>query len=167
MTTALAVRGDVGAARRQEILALAKAGTVTPAAVLAQAENPESALHSLFEWDDAKGGQKFRVLQAAQVIRGFQVYITRRPMDERTVSVSILPPLDSDEHNTRTTRGFVSLRIDRGTGAYRSLQSVLNDPELRKEYVEDARVDLRAFRDKYHGVKELDAVLKAIDRELR
>lgn len=167
MSGALTVRGDVSSARRAEILALSKTGTITPSMLLEQAAKPDSALHDLFVWDDTEAAQRYRVLQAAGVIRSFQVYITRRPTEERSVSVAILPPLDADRENTRPTRGFVNLGSDRGTGVYRSLERVLADPTLRAQYVADAKKELRAFRDKYQGIEELDRVLKAIDRELR
>lgn len=44
-------------------------GTLTPEAVVADAANPASELHSCFEWDDTKAAHQHRLDQARGLIR--------------------------------------------------------------------------------------------------
>jgi hypothetical protein len=39
-------------------------GALTPNLVVEVAKNPKNVLHHLFEWDDSKAGESFRVAQA-------------------------------------------------------------------------------------------------------
>lgn len=44
-------------------------GKLTPAIVLAEATNPGHPLHDKFEWDDSVAAEKYRLAQAAQLLR--------------------------------------------------------------------------------------------------
>jgi len=44
-------------------------GKLTPAIVLAEATDPEHPLHDKFEWDDSVAAEKYRLAQAAQLLR--------------------------------------------------------------------------------------------------
>lgn len=137
---------ELGAMRVVELEQIAsRDGVLTPAKVVEFATNPETALHSLFEWDDAKAGPKYREMQAQQYIR----------------AVAVVVPDGSDE--PRRVRAYVSLRRDREEGGYRSVQAVLADPELRKEMVADAMRDYQAFRTKWKHVQELAQFFDAAD----
>lgn len=57
---------------------------LTPDAVINDAKNKNSPLHSYFDWDNDSAGHKFRIEQARTLIRSFRVEIIT---NERTVSV--------------------------------------------------------------------------------
>lgn len=125
--------------RRGELDALLVAnGTVTPKAVVDFARNPDTALHSVFEWDDSTAGERFREIQASQYIRSV---------------AKVMPVAGSDE--PMRVRAFVSLSRDRGTGAYRPVEAVLADPEMYREMLSEAESEFKAFRTKYQHVKQL------------
>ena len=44
-------------------------GILRPRDVVKYAENPDTALHDKFEWDDSLAGAKYRLQQAAEIIR--------------------------------------------------------------------------------------------------
>lgn len=119
----------------------AASGLLLPEAVVEWARgHPESALHSQFEWDDAKAAQEHRVWQARRVIA---VYVV------------------ADDGG----RKFVSLSIDRkGDGGYRDVQDVIADDELRKVLVRDALAELKRVKAKYEHIRELASVYSEIDK---
>ena len=48
---------------------LKRDGKLTPSGILAMAKKEDSPLHKLFEWDDAKASQEYRLIQARQLIK--------------------------------------------------------------------------------------------------
>ena len=120
--------------RKQEIEALkAKDGLLMPEKVVEFAEkNPESALHSAFEWDDSEAARRYRLEQARQLIRVL-VYIEDCP--EGKVEV----------------RTYVSLPSDRmENGGYRKMEAVLASKALQDELLKAALSDIKQFLAKYN-----------------
>jgi len=120
-------------------------GVLKPEAVVEYARDPETALHSRFEWDDTEAAQQFRIYQARQVIR---------------VAVEILPRTSTE------TRVYVSLLRDRTKpgGGYRQLLDVMSDEEMRSELVRQALGEFRRVRDRYQQIKELEPIFAAIEQ---
>jgi hypothetical protein len=54
---------------RQRLQALERDGRLTPDDVVADAVNPDSPLHGEFEWDDSEAANRYRIVQARQLIR--------------------------------------------------------------------------------------------------
>lgn len=76
------------ASLRDELLAIrAEHGKLTPAVVVEAAGAEDHPLHDRFEWDDSVAGQKYRLIQARELIRVVrEKYIDRSgaPADVRT-----------------------------------------------------------------------------------
>lgn len=72
---------------RQELRRIhdANGGRLTPAAVVKAATPLKSPLHSRFEWDDTVAGHKFRLAQAADMIREQRVEYARDRRGPKTV----------------------------------------------------------------------------------
>jgi hypothetical protein len=145
-------RAQVAAARRAEIEQLFRSnrGTVTPAQVVAFAENPATALHSLFTWDDSEAARQWREAQAASYMRAVVKLIPRENAEPLVV------------------RAFVSLSTDRRADhVYRPITDVLDDDERRAVLVEDAKREMIALKRKYAHLHELaqvwDAIAEAVD----
>lgn len=129
---------------QKELLSLAAkhGGKVTPEQIVAFAENPETALHSRFCWDDNEAAKRFRILQAERILR---VTVFVEPRTEKTVRV------------------FLSLPDDRAkSGAYRRTVDVLSDAQMRRQMLNAAIAELAAFQKKYAAFQELSAVFAAI-----
>ena len=123
-------------------------GTLKQQSIVDYARDPATALHSKFEWNDARGGEKFRLIQAQQLIR---LYVIRQPEAETP------------------TRVIVSLQQDRhknGPG-YRGLNDVLRVPELRNNLLATALMELRAVQRKYSTLQELAEVWSALEQAER
>lgn len=128
---------------RAELELLKRGGLVQPADVVARASDPESAMHSWFEWDDTEAAQQHRIWQARQLLR---VFVTVESRDNKPV------------------RAFVSLGSDRyGAGGYRAMAEVLSDEELRAQLLADAVKELRSAERKYRQLQELSGVWSALD----
>lgn len=111
--------------------------------VVAYAENPATALHSRFEWDDTKAGYQYRLLQARNLIR-VQVHI---------ISEDIEP-----------VRCYVSLKENRQNkgGGYLGMGMVLMDRKKRETLLQEAYQDMEVFIHKYERLKELAGVRREI-----
>ncbi len=59
----------------------ANGGQLTPAAVVEASRPADAPLHHRFEWDDSIAGERYREVQAAQIIRS--VKVTRHTDTER------------------------------------------------------------------------------------
>lgn len=122
---------------------------LTPAAVVADAKRPDSALHPFFEWDDSKAATKYRLEQAGHLIRCVTV-----TMDEPT-----------QERVPTTFRAF--LPVDRkadGESVFESTAEALSDADYRRQILGRAYSELGAVARKYRELKELTEVVTAIDR---
>lgn len=67
------VTGPVDEYAEMSALVDRSGGRVTPAQVLEQASDPTSTFHRHFEWDDGEAAHRFRLQQAAGLIRKFKV----------------------------------------------------------------------------------------------
>ena len=124
-------------------LAESHGGVIPPAAVVAFARDPETALHSKFTWDDGEAAEAWRLHQARRVL---SVYVT-------VIAA-----------NTEPVRTFVSLTSDRKAGGgYRLTVDVLADESLREQMIIDAVAELKRVRVKYKHLNELAEVWTAVD----
>lgn len=107
------------------------------------ARDPDTALHTQFEWDDTEAARKWRLEQAARIIR-LQVRVV--------------------ENTEQTVRAFVSLSVDRTPhGGYRPINAVLGSKELSRQLMRDALAELSAVRRKYQTLKQLNDVWEKLD----
>lgn len=120
-------------------------GILRPHAIVAFAENPETALHSQFEWDDTEAARQYRLIQARNIIR---------------LQITVIP------HQQRIHRMYVSLSLDRvaDEGGYRVITDVLSDADLHAQYVADALSELERVQAKYADIQELEPIRAATRR---
>ena len=126
-------------------LAKTNGGVLGPSAVVDAARPKASPLHRMFEWDNTKAAEKFRLLQAAEILR---------------VSVTMI----QCRNKKCTVRAFVSIGASRGSGndSYYATAKVLSSAQLRKQMLDDALSELEAFEAKYNTLVELASVFAAI-----
>lgn len=119
-------------------------GILRPEDVVAFAVNPQTALHSRFNWDDGEAAHQYRLQQARQVIR---------------VTVHMLPVVN------RETRVYVSLKSDRYEkgGGYRPIVNVLTNEDQRAELLGQALEEMQLWRAKYRRLNELLPIFAALD----
>lgn len=109
-------------------------GRLTPVDVLDEARDDAHPLHGRFEWDDAVAGEKYRLVQAHELIRSVKV---------RYVS--------GDE--TRDVRGFQAVRSDDGF-RYEPVEQVVQDEVLTQLVLREMERDWRQLRARYQHFDE-------------
>ena len=120
-----------------------KKGLLLPAEVVAAASKPDHPLHSRFEWEDTEAAHKWRLHQARNLIN---IYVT------------VLGP------DTEPVARWISIRSERNDGGgYQSMQIALQQPATRAMILKEALEDMQSFAAKYRHLKELAAVMAAID----
>lgn len=103
--------------------------------------NPQSDLYHALEWDDARAGHEYRLVQIRHLV---QIHITYAD----------------------ATRKFVSLSIDRtrSGGGYRDIDAVLADQALHDIMMADALRELERVRQRYEQLKQLQPIWAAVGR---
>lgn len=125
---------------KQELEGLAEAngGLLMPEAVVEFAKDPNTALHSRFEWDDTEAAQKYRLWQARQIIK---VMVDFTPAEKKEYQV------------------FVSMKTDRyNGGGYRQMVEIMSDEQSQRQLLIQAHADFRLWQRKYEQLKELAPV---------
>lgn len=121
-------------------------GRLRPEAVVQAAGEPDSVLHSYFEWNDTEAARKYRLHQADYLIR----------------AVVVCP--EEGERPFEPVRAFVC--IEESPGAPRAFTHVceaMRDETLRQQVLERARAELAAWRRRYAHLEEFAALFEAID----
>lgn len=112
---------------------------ITPKAVLDFARDENSELHKCFEWDNDLAAEKYRIIQAGNVIR--MLYIVQK--DEDTPPVRVL----SKTSNT----------------VYYPTRTFLKNHNEYEDLLKRALSELESFRLKYKTLSELEQVFEQID----
>lgn len=107
------------------------------------ARNSRSELHKCFEWDDSVAGERYREIQAQQILRS--LVISKQVEDKEPV----------------TYRLFVNTG-DRD-GKYKPVEFVVRQPDEYQKLLETAKRELHAFKTKYSILVELSGLFKEID----
>lgn len=129
-----------GSRVERELRALGRGGRLFPQRVVRWArENPESALHGCFEWDNGKAAEAYRIWQARKLIVSVQIEYPDEV--KRQVWVSPLP--------------------SRGQG-YRRLVDVLSEEETRAQFLMQALDELERLYSRYADLHELAGVWQAV-----
>lgn len=129
-------------------------GLLDPQKVVDYARDPETALHSRFEWDDTEAAEKYRLWQARQIIR-MELVVIEEPVTKQTIQIRQYVSLPSDR--------IITGRERKG---YREITSVLKDDEKRQELFEAAKQDMIIFKRKYQMLQQVSKVINAIDEIL-
>lgn len=157
-------RARIGAEAKQrlEFLAARQNGLLNPRTVVDDARNPDSPLHSYFDWNNDHAAEQWRLFQAGVLVRRIKVFIVKPEQADQRIEVHLVRP---EPAGSISTRRFVSLPSQRSAlGGYLPVESVLSDAERRAELINTALRELRALREKYQVLEELADVWSALDR---
>lgn len=129
-------------------------GFITPEKIVEYAKSPLSPLHSEFCWNDTDAAEKYRIIQAGNLIRRVYVYI----------------PDNVRQNNIIKVREYVSLTNDRRVNGYRHITEVITDEELKARYIDDLQSELSSTRNKLKTVslaadKYAERIIKILETE--
>lgn len=131
-------------------------GHITPQIVLDEARIKTSPLHSYFEWNNSAAAEKFRLVQAAALIRRIKVTIEAQP--ERTINVrafvNVDKPMADDDDEAEVVASSV----------YVTVQEALTSTDYRGQLLADCARDIAAFRSKYAALEEAAGILAAMNQ---
>lgn len=115
-------------------------GTKSPQNIVDYAEaHPDSELYKCFTWDDTKAANEWRKQEARQVCR--------------------LLVFADDETNEPT-----QIRVlQKATDAYEPVKTIVRNNDEYAKLLARAKAELKAFRERYKQINELEKVLEAID----
>lgn len=123
-----------------------KEGALTSQNVLESARSEKSPIHSLFEWDDTKAAEQYRLKQAAQLICNLTVEIET---DDKPIEC----------------RAYMDVS-EAKVGSFINVQSAFQSEESRDVVLRRALNELSAFKTKYKNLLELQDVFDVIDTHL-
>lgn len=122
-------------------------GQVTSRSLLEAGRPEESVLHNLFEWDDGKAAELYRLKQATDVITHIHIVVDENPKEPYRAYVNI------QESDGRTEKGrFVNVR------------AAMENEETRRVVLMAALNEMNRFVSKYSKYKELAGVFEAIKK---
>lgn len=124
----------------EEIIALGD--KITPDEVLEKARDESTELHKCFEWDDSVAAEKFRKIQARDVIRFIVIKEEEKPEDRPQIKV---------------------FHVTEKTGGYKPIEFIVKHEDEYKALLERAWAELRAFKAKYSMLEELREIMELID----
>ena len=127
-------------------------GSITPQAVVEDARPEGSLLHPVFEWDDEKAAEAYRIHQAGNFIRCIVVV----PEKENEVKEPVKLFINTNPTNDGQKR----------VGAYINFRSAMENPVSRSVILSNAKHEMLLFKKKYSQLTELSKVFKAIDSVL-
>lgn len=137
---------------------LEETGGLTPERLVEASRPKDAPVHDEFEWDDAIAGERYRNVQAAELIRHI-VLVPNDDAGEEPVNTPVV---------SRKLRAFSSTREGQNgkKGVYVSTPKMLGDAELKRILMGNAISELSWYRRKYAHLKGLsdafDNVLHAI-----
>ena len=121
-------------------------GEITPEIVLEHARPKSSVLHQLFEWDDAKASEQYRLVQAAKIIRSIKVTISGEGGKHvRVRAFHNISPADELER------------------VYVGVYKVMGVQSYRDQMMDQCKRDIATFRLKYAALSEAAKVLEAMN----
>lgn len=111
--------------------------------VVNKAKDKNSEMHSIFEWDDSVAGEEYRKIQAGKMVRNL-VIVRNDETEEKT-----------------NVRYFVS--TGKRDSTYTPTRLVIRNQDAYEQLLERAYAELRAFKEKYSTLSELEEILALID----
>lgn len=127
----------------EEIRARCK-GELTPEDILNDAANPNSPLHSFFEWSDTEAARQYRLHQARGLIR------------------SVVAIYVHDDKPATRIRAYVHVP-EPGAPHYRETSHAMSRKETRDMILQRAWRELQQWKQRYKDLKEFSEVFQAAE----
>lgn len=130
----------------EELRIIEEREELTREKVVEYAKDEKSELHKCFEWDDKIAGEKFRLVQATNVL----------------TSISIV----YEEEPKRATRLFVNIKNDDEKREYKNIVSVLENDEEYQQLLDKAERDFISYKTKYNDLVKLNDLKNIIYKNI-
>ncbi len=124
----------------EEILSLGD--DVKPEKIAEYAKDESTELHKCFEWDDSIAADKYRVMQARNIVTMLVIKEEQTPTERPEIRVF---------YKTKESEG------------YKPTELIIQQKDEYQALLERAWAELRAFKAKYSCLKELQDIFELID----
>ena len=124
----------------QKVYAEIGSTQITPEEVLEKARNEKSELHKCFIWDDTIAAEKYRLGQARQIIQ-----------------LLVVTPVEEEHTPMRV------FQITSEKNVYQPSRVFMEQPDEYKILLERAKGELKAIRNRYKMLSEMEKIFEAID----
>lgn len=115
---------------------------ITPQNIVDYAKDENTELHKCFNWDDTYCANEYRKQTARKVVQFLVV----------------------KEDNPPEDREPIKIRVMQNTGrVYEPVQRIIQKEDEYKKLLERAYAELRAFKQRYKSLVELEEILALID----
>lgn len=132
----------------KELEGIEQTSELTNVNVLEYAKNnKESELNKCFEWDDKKASEKFRLIQANQILQSISIVISETSPEE-------------------VTKAFVNVRTKEETKIFKNIVSVLENDEEYLQLKQKAERDFISYKEKYNKILKLKDLKDIITRNI-
>lgn len=125
-------------------LATASGGQLSAARIVAEAKISTSPLHGFFTWDDAVAANRWREHEARHLLNCITVVVKQEKSDkEQEVRAYHVVRSSEPEEDERPVRAYIPI------------SRVANNPAMADQVIEQAKADLRIWKDRYEKFKVL------------
>lgn len=129
-------------------------GRLTPAVVVEEATDSGAPLHQFFEWDDTIAAARFRLNQAAALIRSVKIHITNErggETEEVTIRAWVAAKAAGPETEVRD--------------GYLPQAEVYGDPVLRAAVLRKIRREIMSLQRRYRHLAEFWEILDEVAQQ--
>jgi hypothetical protein len=119
---------------------ISKLESITPQNVVELARDKNSVIHNDFEWNDTIAGDKYRNIQAREMIQMF-----------------VFTPIEEKSEPTRV------FQITTTTSVYEPVTMILKNEDEYQSLLKRAKMELQAFKRRYENLIELEKIFSEIE----
>lgn len=135
----------------KELESIEVLGELNSKSVLQYAEeNVDSELYKCFEWDNEIAGEKYRLMQANQVLCSISIEIKEEPLKKQRIYVNV-------KSSTTNVKQF------------KNINEVLKNDDEYRQLIEKAKKELQSYKEKYETLvnkEDLKDVIFEIYKEI-
>ena len=113
-------------------------GMILPKDLVDIARHEDSPIHEMFEWDDSKAAQEYRLQQARQMIREVRVEI-----------------------EGKTTQAYYNVKVQERepSQGYVSVTRILADEQMSQSLIKDALREIDHWQKRYETLEQLKGLI--------
>lgn len=121
-------------------------GELTPQIVVDEARPQDAPLHDRFEWDDSIAGEKYRLVQAQQLIRVVRQEFTSPESGEKKFIRAFSSLHEASEDSTQQ--------------GYAPTEEILENEVTRKILLRNMERDIAVLKTRYGHLKEFAQIMR-------
>lgn len=122
---------------------------ITNVSVLEKAKDKNTELHKCFEWNNDIAGEKYRLVQANQIIG----------------SISIV--INEDTEQEKAIKKYVKIKVNEDKSVFKSIVEVVENDEEYQQVIKKAETEFISYKNKYEELLDLKDLKDIIFRNMK